>query len=191
VAETLFYVLAVGSVAFGAGVISAKMPLYSVLCLLGTFFCLAGIFLLAGFQFLAATQLLVYAGAIMVLFLFVIMLLNLGDPKKQEEHSGIALRGGRLAVAGAAAALLAVIGIAGAGWGGAFELSPELGEKGFDSLPELATVLFSRYVLPFEAASLLLLATMIAVVALAKRSRPGGDAPRERAGWPWQKGVGQ
>jgi len=77
-AEILFYLLALGAIGFGVGVVMARMPLFSVLCLLGSFFCLSGIYLLAGFQFLAATQLLVYAGAIMVLFLFVIMLLNLG-----------------------------------------------------------------------------------------------------------------
>jgi NADH:ubiquinone oxidoreductase subunit K/NADH:ubiquinone oxidoreductase subunit 6 (subunit J) len=79
VEELVFYVLAAGAVASALGVVACRNPLFSVLSLLGSFFCLSGIYLLAGFQFLAATQLLVYAGAIMVLFLFVIMLLNLGD----------------------------------------------------------------------------------------------------------------
>jgi len=192
VAELLFYLLAAGAVAFGAGVISAKMPLYSVLSLLGTFICLAGIFLLAGFQFLALTQLLVYAGAIMVLFLFVVMMLNLGAPEEeQEKHSGLSLKGGRLAIAGAAAGALAIVGIAAAGWQQSFEIEATHAEKGFDSLSELATLLFSRYVLPFEAASLLLLATMIAVISLAKRHRPDTESLGERVGWPWEKGVEQ
>ena len=62
------------------GTVLARNPIQCVLSLLASFFCLATIYLLAGFQFLAAAQILVYAGAIMVLFLFVIMLLNLGNP---------------------------------------------------------------------------------------------------------------
>ncbi len=196
-AETLFYVLAAGAVAFGAGVVAAKMPLYSVLSLLGAFFCLAGIYLLLGFQFLAATQLLVYAGAIMVLFLFVIMLLNLGDAEEMKKHTGIALTGPKLAIASGAAGLLALIGIFVAPRGG-FKVwtdpDPEVATAtttAIDDVGGIAEVLFSEYMLPFEAASLLLLATMIGVVALAKRQRPGRGAHSERAGWPWDKGVEQ
>ena len=200
-AETLFYVLTAGAIAFGAGVVAAKMPLFSVLNLLGAFFCLAGIYLLAGFQFLAATQLLVYAGAIMVLFLFVVMLLNLGTPEEIEKHSGIALTGTRLAVAGGTAILFALIGIfvvrgttSLAAWAPTVHAAgPDGGSvaTSYDDLSVIAEVLFSRYMLPFEAASLLLLATMIAVIALAKRQRPGRLAHQEPTGWPWEKGVEQ
>ena len=189
-AETLFYLLAAGAVGFAVGVVRARMPLFSVLSLLGAFFCLSGIYLLAGFQFLAATQLLVYAGAIMVLFLFVIMLLNMGDEEELERHAGTGLSGRRLAVAGAAAGLLTLVGILSAGWGPPLVVTEAVGAKGVDEIEAIAAVLFSRYMLPFEAASLLLLATMIAVMALAKRQR--GAAPeKERTGWPWQKGVEQ
>ena len=172
-AETLFYVLAAGAVAFGAGVVAARMPLFSVLSLLGAFFCLAGIYLLLGFQFLAATQLLVYAGAI------------------------IALSGPKLAIASGAAGLLALIGVfvaprgSFAAW---TDPNPEIATAtttAIDDVGRIAEVLFSKYMLPFEAASLLLLATMIGVVALAKRQRPGRGAHRERAGWPWERGVEQ
>jgi len=81
VANALFYILSVGAILAAAGVIASRNPVMSVLSLLGSFFCIAVIYLLAGFQFLAAIQILVYAGAIMVLFLFVVMLLNLGDPE--------------------------------------------------------------------------------------------------------------
>ena len=172
-AELIFYLLAGGAVGFGAGVVSAKMPLFSVLNLLGCFFCLAGIFLLAGFPFLAATQLLVYAGAIMVLFLFVIMLLNLGSEEDVERNSGLALGGKRLALASAAAGALALIGVFAPGPGQAYAATEPIAAHGIDQLSGVASVLFSKYVLAFEAASLLLLATMIAVVALAKRNRPG------------------
>ena len=185
-AELLFYLLSAGAVGFGVGVITARMPLFSVLSLLGTFFCLSGIYLLAGFQFLAATQLLVYAGAIMVLFLFVIMLLNLGDDTELMKHSGISLSGRKLGIAAAAAGSLVLVGIVSVGWERqALAANDEIREGGIDQLTPLAIELFGRYMLPFEAASLLLLATMIAVIALAKRERgeSKSDAPM---GWPWK-----
>jgi len=191
VAEILFYLLAAGAIAFGVGVVTAKMPLYSVLSLLGAFFCLAGVYLLMGFQFLAATQLLVYAGAIMVLFLFVIMLLNLGNAEELKKHVGVALTGTRLAIASGVAAAFVLVGIFIARNADAFEPSSDVLLKGNDDVEEIAETLFSTYMLPFEAASLLLLATMIAVIALAKRQRPDRTAHREATGWPWQKGVEQ
>ena len=170
-AETLFYLLGALALLFAVGVVRARVPLFSVLSLLGTFFCLAGIYLLAGFPFLAATQLLVYAGAIMVLFLFVIMLLNLGDDAELARHAGTSLSGWRLFAGGAAAALLGLVGLAATRSGAAFAAAVPAPERPLDDLETLATLLFSRYVLPFEAASLLLLATMVAVMVLAKRQR--------------------
>lgn len=174
-AEALFYVLAALAILSAVGVVRARMPLFSVLSLLGTFFCLAAIYLLAGFPFLAAVQLLVYAGAIMVLFLFVIMLLNLGDAAELERHAGLSLSGRRLFVAGASAALLGLVGLGAAELRTGFSAAAVPGERALDDLDMLARLLFSRYMLPFEAASLLLLATMVAVIVLAKRQR-------ERAG---------
>ncbi len=191
-AEILFYLLAALALAFAAGVVTAKMPLYSVLSLLGVFVCLAGIYLLAGFQFLAATQLLVYAGAIMVLFLFVIMLLNLGDLNQFSESPAKAIGKTRFVIAGAAATVLCLVGVLAPGHAPAPVATLATREGGIDRLEPLAEVLFSRYMLPFEAASLLLLATMIAVIVLAKRQRGRIDENvGEKAGWPWQKGVEQ
>ena len=170
-AETLFYVLGALAILFAVGVVRARMPLFSILNLLGTFFCLAAIYLLAGFPFLAAVQLLVYAGAIMVLFLFVIMLLNLGDAAELEKHSGLSLSGGALFVAGASAALLGLVGLGAAEVRTSFTAEAVPGTRALDDLDVLARLLFSRYMLPFEAASLLLLATMVAVIVLAKRQR--------------------
>jgi NADH-quinone oxidoreductase subunit J len=171
VALILFYVLAALTLVFALGVVRARLPLFSVLSLLGSFFCLSGIYLLLGFPFLAATQLLVYAGAVMVLFLFVIMLLNLGDEAELERHVGLSLSGRRLFVGGAAAALLGLVGLIAAESAPAFAAGAAVPEKALDDLDTLARLLFSRYVLPFEASSLLLLATMVAVIVLAKRQR--------------------
>ncbi len=188
-AETLFYLLSVAALAFAIGVIRSKMPLFSVLNLLGTFFCLSAIFLLSGFQFIAATQLLVYVGAVMVLFLFVIMLLNLGDAKELARQAGPALSGARLAVASSTAVALALVGLIAASTGSArFAPDPATAEHGLDQLSGLAAQLFSRYALAFEAASILLLATMIAVILLAKRQR---GRRHEGLGWPWKKGAEQ
>ena len=175
-ADPFFYLLALGATVFAIGVIKARMPLFSVLCLLGTFFCLAGIYLLAGFQFLAATQLLVYAGAIMVLFLFVIMLLNLGDESELEKQVGMSLLGRRLAIAGSIAGLLGLGAIVAIGPAQEFVPTEGMLANGIDQLQAIAVVLFGRYMLPFEMASLLLLATIIGVIALAKRDR--GPATR-------------
>ncbi len=182
-AETLFYLLGAGTIAFGAGVVSARMPLFSILCLLGALFCLSGIYLLAGFQFLAATQLLVYAGAIMVLFLFVVMLLNLGDPEQYSGRRDLPL--GRIAAAGACAGLLALVSLLSIGFGAAEPAPTAWPEEGIDDLSAIARLLFSRYALAFEASSLLLLATMVAVLLLAKRERP----EKGSLGWPWSKGA--
>jgi NADH-quinone oxidoreductase subunit J len=171
VAETLFYLLGALALLFAVGVVRARMPLFSVLSLLGSFFCLAGIYLLLGFPFLAATQLLVYAGAIMVLFLFVIMLLNLGDEATLQHHAGLSLSGRRLFVGASSAALLGLVGLAAADSDAIFTPDATAGAYPLDDLNRLAELLFSRYMLPFEAASLLLLATMVAVIVLAKRQR--------------------
>jgi len=171
VALILFYVLAALTLVFALGVVRARLPLFSVLSLLGSFFCLSGIYLLLGFPFLAATQLLVYAGAVMVLFLFVIMLLNLGDEAELERHAGLSLSGRRLAVGGAAAAMLGLVGLIAAESAPVFRAEAPAPELALDDLDTLARLLFSRYMLPFEAASLLLLATMVAVIVLAKRQR--------------------
>jgi NADH-quinone oxidoreductase subunit J len=184
VAEALFYVLAATSVLFAVGVVRARMPLFSVLALLGAFFCLSGIYLLAGFPFLAATQLLVYAGAIMVLFLFVIMLLNLGDAAELERNAGLSLSGRRLLVGGCSAALLGLVGLAAADVDTVFSADTLPQARALDDLGTLARLLFSRYVLPFEAASLLLLATMVAVIVLAKRQRERGPLTSSGAARP-------
>lgn len=181
-AELLFYVLSAGTIACAAGVIASRSPLKSVLSLLGSFVCLAGIYLLAGFHFMAAAQLLVYAGAIMVLFLFVVMLLNLDRVEERNEKPGAALGPRRMGIAFGVSAALVLTGLFSVGWEGATTADPALAGVRLDDLPSVAALLFSRYMLPFEAASLLLLGTMIAVIVLAKRDRgpdPAGSASRE------------
>jgi NADH-quinone oxidoreductase subunit J len=173
--------MAVGAVCAALGVILARNPVRSVIALLGSFFCLSLIYLLAGFQFLAAIQILVYGGAVMVLFLFVVMLLNLGDLSEEESESEPLFHGGKRAMIGIGVAIALCIGgltailreslTAGSAMAGAPPIT--IPEGGFDPVDGIAVQMFTRYSLPFEAASVLLLATAVGVLVIAKRQRPG------------------
>ena len=180
-AEVFFYALSILAIVFALGVVLAKSPMLSVLNLLGTFFCLSAVYLLAGFQFMFGAQVLVYAGAILVLFLFVIMLLNLGDVATAAESGAGFLKSAsaRIGVGVAIAVGTALLIAASAGALGG--QPPEPRSEGIDSLTGLSAELFGRYSLPFEAMSVLLLATMVAVVVLAKRQRRGRAQPGGKA----------
>ena len=173
-AEILFYVLSAGALLSGLGVVLAKSPMMSVLSLLGSFFCLAIIYLLAGFQFLAAAQILVYAGAILVLFLFVIMLLNLGELGAIAERSNAFLDSTAARIGAVVALALGIVGLVAASSAAFQPVRVEPGQ-GLDDIQSIAVQLFGRYSLAFEAASILLLATIVAVMALAKRHRKGAN----------------
>ncbi len=169
-AQLLFYLLSAAAIAFGVGVVASKSPMKSVLSLLGSFVALGVIYLLAGFQFLAAAQLLVYAGAILVLFLFVIMLLDMSNLEALVEHPTTSLGHTRVAVAAVSAGVLGIAAILGAGTLEASAAST-MPDGGYDRMEWIASLFFSRYMLPFQASALLLLVTMIGVLVLAKRER--------------------
>jgi NADH-quinone oxidoreductase subunit J len=174
----LFYLTAAGAIAGALGVVLGRNPVGNVLALLACFFCLATIYLLAGFQFLAAAQVLVYAGAILVLFLFVIMLLNLGraGPLPRIDRAMFHRRRSTASIAAAAG----ILGASAIAVSRLRELRPlsSVPEHGLDGPLTLAGSLFGRYAMAFEAASLLLLAAAVAVVVLAKRERsPGKGGP--------------
>lgn len=144
-------------------VIFARSPINSALSLVATFFFLAGIYVLLWAHTVAVMQVLVYAGAIMVLFLFVIMLLNLGESPTRGRPTLARVAGGA-----AAAGLLAVLGIA--LWrveGAAPALSPEA-QASFGTMANLGQTIFTQWLLPFEAVSLLLLVAMVGAVVVAK-----------------------
>ena len=127
---------------------------------------------MAGFQFLAAVQIVVYAGAIMVLFLFVIMLLDLGQLGRGVEFQRSLFRGRGAQLGGVLAVALGLAGLIAARSDDLPPAAPGDGyAHGIDALPRMAEALFGRYGLAFEATGMLLLVTMVAVVALAKRQR--------------------
>ncbi len=170
-ANALFYILSAFAILAAVGVIASRNPVMSVLSLLGSFFCVAVIYLLAGFQFLAGIQILVYAGAIMVLFLFVVMLLNLGDSEGESAREPMFHRGPRAFLAMGTAVAILVAGLVAVLNTEFPPVDTDVALTGNDPPGELALAMFGRYSLPFEAASVLLLATAVGVLVLAKRQR--------------------
>lgn len=159
--QVLFYAAAAVALASAAVVIGQKNPVYSAFALIVTLGSLSVIFALLGSPFIAALQVIVYAGAIMVLFLFVLMLLN----AKREED--VPVRGGR--TLGVIAALL-VAALAGQAAAVLARFEPRA-LSGFDaSTRRMAEVLFSPYFLyVFEATSVLILAALVGAIALARK----------------------
>lgn len=156
-----FYFLSFLAVLSALMVVFSRNPIYSVLYLVITFFCVACHYLLLNAQFLAAVHVIVYAGAIMVLFLYVIMLLNLN--KDDESQKTNLWRAGAVITAG----LLMVV-IVGALRGA------ELANINFNSsnntglVKNLGNLLFNEFLLPFEIVSILLLAALVGAVMLGK-----------------------
>ncbi|MCE2413589.1 NADH-quinone oxidoreductase subunit J [Candidatus Poribacteria bacterium] len=164
--QILFILFGAVSLIGAIAVISFRHPIYSALSLIVTFFAQAGLFVLLGAHFVAAVQVIVYAGAIMVLFLFVIMLLNLGTLSAKgaigTKLKGFAvILGILLAAEGIYIAMNALNDTAVA----AAEPAAAVTTTTYD----IGELLFSKYLLPFEVTSLILLAALIGVIVLVKR----------------------
>jgi len=163
-----FWILAAGAILGAAAVVLppfGRNPIHAALALVTTLFFLAGLFVMLSASFLAAMQVLVYAGAILVLFIFVIMLLNLRGPELGEARiTGVK-------VASAFAALLLVGKLAKTAWtAGAMPAAPlPAGEEEFGGVHGVAELLFRQFLLPFELVSVLLLVAVIVAVAVARR----------------------
>ena len=165
--QILFILFGAVSLIGAIAVISFRHPIYSALSLIVTFFAQAGLFVLLGAHFVAAVQVIVYAGAIMVLFLFVIMLLNLGTLSAQgaigRKLKGLAIILGILfAAEGIYIAMNALNDTAVAS---AESRAAAVTITTYD----IGELLFSKYLLPFEITSLILLAALIGVIVLVKR----------------------
>ena len=157
-----FLALAVPLVAVAIMVIAHPSPVYSALFLVLTLFLLAVYFLFLDAHVVAALQIIVYAGAIMVLFLFVIMLLNLQSETLRAQRRGL----GRVALIGGVV-LAAELGLLLAR--PTADPAPDAPPEGFGTVEALSRELFTTYVLPFEVTGLLLLVAVIGAVVLAKR----------------------
>src|SRR5262245_9153077 len=169
----LFAALALGSAIV---VVVHRSPVYSTLSLVLTLFSTAVLFVLLGAPFLGALQILVYAGAIVVLFLFVIMLLNL-----QKQESGRTAKSAQLWMSLLGAVVFAGMVMLLVWQAGSQPLNPLTEEQ--VSLKNLATALFSDYLLPFEIVGLLLLVAVVGATVAARRPpEEGADStlpPRE------------
>lgn len=171
--QFVFWVAAIVAVIAAFRVIFLRNPIISVLHLIVTLLCLAVLFLQLSAEFLAALQVIIYGGAIMVLFLFIVMMLNL----RRDEFGDDPLPGVRFLGALAAGALLGEMFIVFAGETAA---GTRVGES-FGTVEAVGHALFGAYLFPFELTSLLLLAAVIAAVVLAKRP-PQPAAPAGQSG---------
>jgi NADH-quinone oxidoreductase subunit J len=156
-----FLFLGVPLLLFAAGVVISKSPVYAAMNLVAAFFFLAGIYLLLVAHLIAFMQILVYAGAVMVLFLFVIMLISLGDEHLvKERYRGIQLLGAAGAVGLTAVLAWAFMDVS--------QVANTQLDASFGTVREVGRLLFTQYLLPFEATSLLLLAAIVGEVVVAK-----------------------
>ena len=160
-----FIILGLAAIVSAIMVISFRNPMASAIALIVTLCSIAGLFAIMGATFVAALQVIVYAGAIMVLFLFVIMLLNLKrdefGPEKRKIQRTLGIILGLL--------LVLEVGIFIQAGLGDFGPSPA-GDKGsFTSITELSSLLFTKYLFAFEVTSLLLLVAIVGAVILAKK----------------------
>ena len=164
-AQAAFYYMAAASVASALLAVTRKNPVHSMLWVLSLFMHVAGIFLLLGAEFLAAVQVIVYAGAILIFYLFVLMLLDLpGEVARARfgRHWPLA------AAAGLSFAALPWLARAGAGLPPAAEPTAE-GAAPRGGLAEMGRELFGPFALPFEIASLVLVAAIVGAVVLGRK----------------------
>ncbi|AEA43953.1 NADH-quinone oxidoreductase subunit J family protein [Fluviicola taffensis] len=163
--DSIFYILGGLTIGTALMVVLSKHPVRSVLYLVLTFFLISANYVLMNAQFIAIVNIIVYAGAIMVLFLFVLMLLNL-NKENEPKHSpmmtiGAAVAGGSLFLVVVAAMRDAIL---------ATPMIDANSEK-VGLVENLGQILFTKYVLPFEVSSVLFLAAMVGAVLLAKKEK--------------------
>ncbi|MBI4266499.1 MAG: NADH-quinone oxidoreductase subunit J [Acidobacteria bacterium] len=182
--ETLvFYLLAGLAIGASALVIGQRNPMYSVMLLIASFGALAGLYIQLEAPFVAVAQIIIYAGAIMVLFLFVVMLLNAPQEDAAEWDRLHPLRQPGIARFGAMLGLLLVVQLA---WAliRAAEIGAPVGSRSdaaaVSSVREVGRVLFTDYMFAFEATSILILVAMVGAVVLARREDAGEAEGEER-----------
>jgi NADH-quinone oxidoreductase subunit J len=160
----LFYFIAFLSILFSLLVIFSKNPVHSVLYLILTFFTFTIHYILLNAQFLAIVNFIVYMGAIMVLFLFVLMLLNLNKDAEPAKTNLVKFAG----IIGGACLLVVIVASA-----RAYGVSQPLNQANpnLGLVKNLGKILFSQFLLPFEVSSLLLLSAMVGAVLLATKEK--------------------
>ena len=163
ITQVLFWFLSVVAIFSALMVITSKNPVYSVLWLIVTFFALSGHYILLNAQFLAIVNIIVYAGAIMVLFLFVIMLMNLNKETEPQKNRWLKMAG---AVAGGCLLLVLVAALKDTD---IKQQQALVNEGSIGLVKSLGKELFTTYVVPFEISSILFLSAMVGAVVIGKK----------------------
>lgn len=163
VTQILFWILSVVALFSALMVITSKNPVYSVMWLILVFFAISGHYLLLNAQFLAIVNIIVYAGAIMVLFLYVLMLMDLKRETEPQKNRWLKLAG---VVAGGSLLLVLVAALKKADIANNIA-ETRTGEIGL--IENLGKVLFNEYVVPFEISSILFLSAMVGAVVIGKK----------------------
>jgi NADH-quinone oxidoreductase subunit J len=170
IVNVLFYIFGAMLVASALGVITARNPVHCALFLVVAFLNSAVIWLLLGAEFLALTLVVVYVGAVMVLWLFVVMMMDVDVEKLRQGFTRYAPLGALLALVVAAQIGIVVwvrqLGLTGSP---AAVLRPE----GYSNTAELGHLLYTEYLYPFEVAAVILLVAIVAAITLTMRKRPG------------------
>lgn len=162
--EILFFILTALAIFSAVMVLVSRNPVHSVLWLIAVFFAISGHYVLLNAQFLAIVNMIVYAGAIMVLFLFVIMLMNLNAITEPKKHLWMKLAG---VISGGCLLLMLVSLTRQAADMGGKQVMMSGGDIGL--IKNLGKVLFSEYVVPFEITSVLFLSAMVGAVVIGKK----------------------
>ena len=174
IVELLFYAFSALLIVAAVGVITARNPVHCALFLVWAFFNSACIWLLMEAEFLAIVLMLVYVGAVMVLFLFVVMMLDVNIAVLREGFT-------RYAPLGILVAALVVVEIGSVVWvkslgGAAPEAAASVAVEGYSNTRALGELLYTKYLYPFELAAVLLLVAIVAAIALTMRHRVGMKA---------------
>jgi NADH:ubiquinone oxidoreductase subunit 6 (subunit J) len=179
VEELLFFAAALGALGGAVGVIALRNPFYSVLALIVHLFSLAVLFLLLSSAFVAAAQVVVYAGAVMVLYVFVVAYVGGGEESAWEPIPGQRLLA---PLFGAALFVELAIAVLGSSLVALGSEGPKVG-AGFGNPAEIGYLLLEKFLIPFEASSILLLLAAVGAVVLASKQ---GASPSERPAEPAQ-----
>ena len=161
--QIVFWFLSVLAVISAINVVISRNPVFSVLWLIVTFFCISGHYILLNAQFLAVVNIIVYAGAIMVLFLFVIMFINLNMEVKPNKGKWLRFIG---VIAGGCMLLVMVAALKDAE---SAKQMAQVKEGDIGLISYLGTALFTEYVVPFEISSVLFLSAMVGAVVIGKK----------------------
>jgi NADH-quinone oxidoreductase subunit J len=168
--QILFYIFSVVLVGAAVGVITSKNPVHSALYLVLAFFQSAALWLLLEAEFLAIVLILVYVGAVMVLFLFVVMMLDINVEEMREGFTRYVWLGAAVAL-GVIAEIWYVLAARSEGLG--FSNVPAPLPADYSSATELGAVLYTEHLYAFEIAAMILLVAIVAAITLTMRKRPG------------------